>query len=324
LYSRVAFLVVGAVSLLLAALTTSLAQQADPQAQAAGSDAGVSFSVASVTAAPGQSVPMTISIAGQAGRGFLMIRGLPNRFKLSSGFSSGDAWLVSLSQLGDLQLAVPGDFEGHFDLAVLLVLADSKQTLTRSASVTVLPQPRPKDRLAGLEKPRQTQARSAPRIALPERRPLAQLRPVDSGVALPPAKLAAAPPMMALEHETHMMNLAAERPKEDDMDAARPSDEQLAAVELPRPADPDAMPSADNARRGRDVAEFCDGQRKICRKVCALRFRNDFIGCPQACESRQTRCVKTGCYRWPERDFLIAKNFGGYECAPASSAALTR
>lgn len=63
------------------------------------------------------------------------------------------------------------------------------------------------------------------------------------------------------------------------------------------------------------LADFCYGQRQICRKICRLRFRDDDVGCPQSCDSRVSRCDKTGCYKWLEPEFLIAERFGGYRCA---------
>lgn len=66
-----------------------------------------------------------------------------------------------------------------------------------------------------------------------------------------------------------------------------------------------------------DVGEFCYEQRQICRKVCDLRsrFNDRFDGCPQSCDSRETRCNSTACFRWTEPDFLIAERFGGFKCA---------
>src|SRR5262245_49666636 len=65
------------------------------------------------------------------------------------------------------------------------------------------------------------------------------------------------------------------------------------------------------------VEEFCYKQRMICRKVCDLRsrFEDRFDGCPSSCDSRETRCVATACFRWTEPDFLVAERFGAYKCA---------
>ena len=86
-----------------------------------------------------------------------------------------------------------------------------------------------------------------------------------------------------------------------------------ADVATPRQAYPDGGPDSGDTQ---EVAEFCHGQRRICRKICDLRsrFEDRFDGCPQSCESREGRCTRTGCYRWTEPEFLIAGRFGGYQC----------
>ncbi len=90
-----------------------------------------------------------------------------------------------------------------------------------------------------------------------------------------------------------------------------------ADLKAPHQTYPDDRPYSGNARKERNVAEFCYGQRQICRKICYLhsRFEDRFDGCPDSCESREIRCIRTGCYRWTEPEFLIAERFGGYRCA---------
>jgi hypothetical protein len=95
--------------------------------------------------------------------------------------------------------------------------------------------------------------------------------------------------------------------------AAAPS--MASDLEPPRQAYPEDGPSDDYDKGGGEqLAEFCYEQRRICRKICYLRFRDDQIGCPQQCESRVSRCTRTGCYRWSEPELLIAERFGGYKC----------
>ncbi len=79
---------------------------------------------------------------------------------------------------------------------------------------------------------------------------------------------------------------------------------------------PDERPYSDKAPIETEVAQFCYGQSQICRKICDLNsdFEDRVDGCPQSCESRVARCIRAGCYRWREREFLIAENFGGYRC----------
>jgi hypothetical protein len=86
-----------------------------------------------------------------------------------------------------------------------------------------------------------------------------------------------------------------------------------ADVGPPREAYPDAPPESDRATAEK-VADFCYSQRQICRKICYLRFRDDLVGCPQTCDSRESRCTRTACYKWTEPEFLVAERFGGYQC----------
>jgi hypothetical protein len=91
-----------------------------------------------------------------------------------------------------------------------------------------------------------------------------------------------------------------------------------ADLRAPREAYPDNdRPLSGGALTQRKVAEFCDRQRQICRKVCNLRsrFEDRFDGCPHSCDARETRCMSTACYRWTDPDFIIAEKFGGYKCA---------
>ncbi len=242
----------------------------------------LSFNVPNITSTPGQTVPMNISITGAAKTlsGLVLIQGIPSQIRLSSGILSGNAWLVSLSELGNLQLIVPYDFQGRFDLEVILVLGEGKQRQTRSASVAIQPENPPRKRLFILEENSQT--RSALSRIPPEPQPKDRVPPVKSREASPQAKLNPSPPAISSD--------------------------------LPRETNPADRPNSDNALTAREVSEFCDGQRYLCRKICYLRFRDDRIGCPQACESRVARCIKTGCYQWAEADFVIAEKFGGYRC----------
>jgi hypothetical protein len=79
---------------------------------------------------------------------------------------------------------------------------------------------------------------------------------------------------------------------------------------------PDERPYSDKAPIETEVAQFCYGQSRICRKICDLKsnFEDRYDGCPQSCVSRVARCIKTACYRWREPEFVIAENFGGSRC----------
>jgi hypothetical protein len=84
-----------------------------------------------------------------------------------------------------------------------------------------------------------------------------------------------------------------------------------------RAADLPSPPPDDDAPTARKVAEFCYGQRHICRRICDLRsrFEDRFDGCPSSCDSREVRCNRTGCYRWTDPEYVIAQKFGAHKCA---------
>ena len=88
----------------------------------------------------------------------------------------------------------------------------------------------------------------------------------------------------------------------------------LGATDLKSPRQTEERNASDNVPREEKIAEFCEDQRQICRKICRLRFRDDDIGCPQTCVSRESRCFVSACYRWTEPEFLIAERFGGLKC----------
>src|SRR5262245_24965716 len=81
----------------------------------------------------------------------------------------------------------------------------------------------------------------------------------------------------------------------------------LLAADLAAPHDGDPR-YPNEAQKAREVAEFCYGQRHICRRLCDLRsrFEDRFDGCPDSCASRESRCTRTGCYRWTEPEYVLA------------------
>ena len=93
------------------------------------------------------------------------------------------------------------------------------------------------------------------------------------------------------------------------------TDAPLLAADLATPPHDDRAHS-DDALTERKVAEFCYGQRHICRKICDLRsrFEDRFDGCPHSCDSRESRCSRTGCYRWTEPEYALAQKFGAHKC----------
>jgi hypothetical protein len=271
-------LIFGLASLLVAGFT-SFCQPAASQEQTSGQESALGLEVANITAEPGQTVPINISVIGVPENlyGFILIQGIPSRFELSSGFVNGGDWLVSLSELKDLRLAVPDDFDGRFDIEVTLVLQGSEQRQTRSASIAIQQPP-----------------------------------PLQGPFQLEPVEL---PPVIPPEPDNSITEAAKDLLTGDETDAAGTGTPPFSTdIEQQPQTNPNNAPPPDEAPTEQDVAAFCDGQRRICGKVCDLRSRNDFTGCPQRCESRVARCNKTGCYKWTEPELIIAGSFGGQKC----------
>src|SRR5262245_55535370 len=90
-----------------------------------------------------------------------------------------------------------------------------------------------------------------------------------------------------------------------------------ADLSAPPRAAPGNHPYAEDGLSERDVADFCHGQRGVCRRICDLRsrFEDRFDACPHSCDSREGRCTRTGCYKWSEPEFVLAQKFGGHKCA---------
>jgi hypothetical protein len=97
--------------------------------------------VEDVTGAPGEALPMKISIPPDAltSSGLVMIRGVPEALTFAPGFRTGSTWMVSLKELDALKLMVPDDFQGEFTIEVIFVIGTSNGRESRTASVTIAP-----------------------------------------------------------------------------------------------------------------------------------------------------------------------------------------
>jgi hypothetical protein len=123
------------------------------------------------------------------------------------------------------------------------------------------------------------------------------------------------PPIIAPEPDKSIAEEPAEILTDDEAVAAETGATSFTTgIEAQPQPDADNSAPPDNRPTEQDVAQFCGIQSQICRKVCDLRSRNDFTGCPQRCESREARCTRTRCYKWTEPEFLIAGSFGGQQC----------
>jgi hypothetical protein len=93
--------------------------------------------VRNASAEPGRPAPLDITVNyGDSGEyAFLMFRGMPTGFKLSTGFRLKEAWAVSLRELPGLQLIPPPGYSDAFELEVLLV--KGRDTPIESQSMAV-------------------------------------------------------------------------------------------------------------------------------------------------------------------------------------------
>jgi hypothetical protein len=87
---------------------------------------------------PGKPIALALpdETAVASGARFLMIRGLPQGFQLSEGFSVRQTWFLSVAEAKNLQMTSPTDFTGDFTLEVVY-LKDSKEPPLRSLVRTV-------------------------------------------------------------------------------------------------------------------------------------------------------------------------------------------
>ena len=66
-----------------------------------------------------------------------MVRGLPKGFKLSSGFVTKNAYIVSIAQYKNVAIIPPQDFEGKFPLRVLLYKGNNVPPIERLITVSI-------------------------------------------------------------------------------------------------------------------------------------------------------------------------------------------
>ena len=99
------------------------------------------LSVENISGTAGETIPLSIAVSEEVidRRGFIMFRGMPSQLRLTKGFRTGNTWLLSLSQLQDISLVVPDDFQGAFEMDAILVFEDRKQRQSQKVSVSIEP-----------------------------------------------------------------------------------------------------------------------------------------------------------------------------------------
>jgi hypothetical protein len=128
---------IGAARLLPEAITPA---RPSPYLRLAQSGGG--FIVQDATGAAATPIPMQIKLGPRATDEykFIMVKGLPQGFKMSAGFPTKDAWLVSVTDADGLHLIPDGDFSGELNLQFLLF--KGKDSIPETQVVTVRIEPR--------------------------------------------------------------------------------------------------------------------------------------------------------------------------------------
>lgn len=133
----------GAASIISApALTAKAAQQPEPTYERLAQSGERSFVVQSISGESAGAIPLNIKLVGKHDDQyrFVMVRGLPPTFKMSAGFRTKDAWLVSVLDFNGLQLLPDDTFVGDLSLQFLLFRGKDSTPEEQTVVVRILPQ----------------------------------------------------------------------------------------------------------------------------------------------------------------------------------------
>lgn len=105
------------------------------------------FQVRDIAAEPNSPIPLEIDIPAELARGgqpvrensFVMLRGLPAEIVVSAGFRVRNAWVISFTDLDNLQLVAPVNYNGSFVMEVLLYWGKDVEPVARQISVDIRP-----------------------------------------------------------------------------------------------------------------------------------------------------------------------------------------
>lgn len=101
-----------------------------------------SFIVKDMAVEPAEEIPLNIELLNYNPDEykFFMIKGLPEGFRMSAGFATKDAWLVSLGDVKDLRIIPRENFVGDLKLQFLLVKSNDNNPEQQILSVSIRPQ----------------------------------------------------------------------------------------------------------------------------------------------------------------------------------------
>ncbi len=100
------------------------------------------FYVADILGPPGRPLPLEIRLPPEDGDLFrvIMVRGLPQDFELTAGVSLDDAWAISPSEVGRVELVAPPGYSGQFSMEVLFIRGNGEARQKQIANVRIDPQ----------------------------------------------------------------------------------------------------------------------------------------------------------------------------------------
>jgi hypothetical protein len=127
----------------------------------------VALQAANVFGPAGKPLGLTISLTGARAEdySFLMFRGLPPGVTLSAGFRLKESWAVSLRDLDNLMIEAPADFQGAFNLEILLIKGRDTPAESRVITVQIVPSDiQLPAATAGLGQPLPMQAAPGPQV----------------------------------------------------------------------------------------------------------------------------------------------------------------
>jgi hypothetical protein len=85
-------------------------------------------------------LPVSLNGARNDEYSFLMFRGMPAKITMSAGFRLKESWAVSLRDLDDLKIETPADFQGSFNLEILLIKGRDTPVESKVVAVEIVPQ----------------------------------------------------------------------------------------------------------------------------------------------------------------------------------------
>jgi TPR repeat protein len=118
------------------------------------------FSVRDISGPPDEPLPVEISLPPEDGDLFrvIMVRGLPQDFKLTAGVSLDDAWALSPSDLSRVELVAPPDYNGQFSMEVLFIRGNGEARDQKIVNVRIGPEPDREVTSSASEEPDQPKA----------------------------------------------------------------------------------------------------------------------------------------------------------------------